>query len=1177
MLFVLMDIRNLQYKLFKLLAIAFNEALCKWKYIFFNSVAQIILDIGNKHRSDCLVNMLSTSASEGDAANPYSLIDKKFNIGDGQAVTSIMRAKLAREWTKLSDLEKSSLRSVRARRGIKCSVCGMLGVFRENCPKGCVSPFSTPDNSDSSSDGDDAAKKKKRSQEAKMVTQVKIAMNNKNKKIVTHDHDSDDDSDDHNKQKGQQQQTTIAVEEQSDSAHPAPIGLGVLWGDLGVEDKYRTEVGLPERSSEVSNASNIENSKKKKKDSASTGAHHEEIEYLRLYKNREQKRLARSDAKAHSFDFFTVAEEGYSRNLSEMTLHQIMRRLMRLLQGQLEKNTLELESVRDTSLLHPPLKAAGEHFYPKELADITEYRDYYYQKQKKADAQRKNYQHKGSLRPVDAMDGIFRAGKGEDDLYETNPRAGACMHSKIGWKDLLATNDALASSDPAMIKQVAAVEKLFAQQGQWVKNQNRSMVQLNDRFEHLIFVLKDEMEREHQRESRILMAGVSTQHNSGGSGGKGDNNNNSSGVNMEVSGAASTTREIQNAIRQKTKVEDIRTWVDRAEAVDRIILTLQQYDLVSGLDEVDFLLFCLNKWKKQCQVMVGKQQQQQRRGHGHGHRRPPVGGGTRARTRTLSTERTGINSSSGSGSDGDDDDDDDDGSCSRRSSPAKPPGSPAPALAANASTAGSGVGRGKGGVRKKKKTLATKGGGMAVAVGGINPYEATLSCLPDQPRVNNKKNKGRASTLHLSTVQREEAEKAQQRLQPSAMSNLIMQAVAMAGLQADGRSNIDPFADHGDAEKDEAATVTTVTGGSQKKQQQHKQLKSATAAASSSAAQLLLPMINEEGSITSQDMTGVPGGVSGSSGVPHGHQQLHHHQQQATITTMRRQESATGRGSSGMQRSNSVNSVTSRSSNYSHSTATGSLCCDAMTGGGFGHSNGIGSSNGNSSSNRANRSPKKPKLNPREQDQVDRRIAKESFRRAGLEKFIRSGTNDDIAYKCPALIPIPQAFTKGGSDADLHSYVGNQMVQKFRKSMVLSELGYTPQKMLPLYVRNTLFETNGTSPGGDQTNETMSKDSRYTHGFGRPFNRFEPPPEYLPKADRVEVKVHVLDKKKEEERLKELEIKSALRHTQRAEKQALKKERDEARVSGLNMSLARLVFGDGRGPKGHKVINHYYD
>jgi hypothetical protein len=46
--------------------------------------------------------------------------------------------------------------------------------------------------------------------------------------------------------------------------------------------------------------------------------------------------------------------------------------------------------------------------------------------------------------------------------------------------------------------------------------------------------------------------------------------------------------------------------------------------------------------------------------------------------------------------------------------------------------------------------------------------------------------------------------------------------------------------------------------------------------------------------------------------------------------------------------------------------------------------------------------------------------------------------------------------------------------------------------MLPLYVRNTLIEKNGTTPGGDQSAITMAVDRRYSHYLGRPLNRFEP-------------------------------------------------------------------------------------
>jgi hypothetical protein len=59
--------------------------------------------------------------------------------------------------------------------------------------------------------------------------------------------------------------------------------------------------------------------------------------------------------------------------------------------------------------------------------------------------------------------------------------------------------------------------------------------------------------------------------------------------------------------------------------------------------------------------------------------------------------------------------------------------------------------------------------------------------------------------------------------------------------------------------------------------------------------------------------------------------------------------------------------------------------------------------------------------------------------------------------------------------------------------MILSDIGYASQSMVPLYVRNTLMEKEGTSQHGDPTQEELSKDRRYSHYIGRPLIRFNPP------------------------------------------------------------------------------------
>lgn len=159
----------------------------------------------------------------------------------------------------------------------------------------------------------------------------------------------------------------------------------------------------------------------------------------------------------HSYDFFTNAEEGYSRDYSEMTLHQVLRRLIRLLQLEIAVNVHGLEATRDKNLLVPPQQKPPTNglFYPEELGKVKEYTDFFHKKALKNEAAKKNFMYKGAMRPADAMDVLFRGKAGDDlALYQTNKHAGACMHSKIGWKDTTATNDMLASSDPLMLQKV---------------------------------------------------------------------------------------------------------------------------------------------------------------------------------------------------------------------------------------------------------------------------------------------------------------------------------------------------------------------------------------------------------------------------------------------------------------------------------------------------------------------------------------------------------------------------------------------------------------------------------------------------------------------------------------------------------------------------------------------------
>jgi UDP-N-acetylglucosamine:LPS N-acetylglucosamine transferase len=51
------------------------------------------------------------------------------------------------------------------------------------------------------------------------------------------------------------------------------------------------------------------------------------------------------------YEFFANATEGYARSLDELTLQQLMRKVVRLLEEKIAKNTKKLESTYDETLL----------------------------------------------------------------------------------------------------------------------------------------------------------------------------------------------------------------------------------------------------------------------------------------------------------------------------------------------------------------------------------------------------------------------------------------------------------------------------------------------------------------------------------------------------------------------------------------------------------------------------------------------------------------------------------------------------------------------------------------------------------------------------------------------------------------------------------------------------------
>lgn len=178
---------------------------------------------------------------------------------------------------------------------------------------------------------------------------------------------------------------------------------------------------------------------------------------------------------------------------------------------------------------------------------------------------------------------------------------------------------------------------------------------------------------------------------------------------------------------------------------------------------------------------------------------------------------------------------------------------------------------------------------------------------------------------------------------------------------------------------------------------------------------------------------------------------------------------------------------------------------------------------------------------------------REKFINAGLKNNIRKGRQDDLAWAVPSLIPVPGAF-EGDDTQRLKSVTGAKIVDGLQGRMV-NDMGHTERKLLPLYVRNTLIELNGTSANGDQSQEVLSRDRRYSHYHGRPLIRFEPGKELIDSKDfkKKQGAGFGPNKKEAKDRLAPLRAER--------ERQATIKRIEEQRYQPMNRSLVRLVFG----------------
>ena len=149
---------------------------------------------------------------------------------------------------------------------------------------------------------------------------------------------------------------------------------------------------------------------------------------------------------------------------------------------------------------------------------------------------------------------------------KTDPKAGASMHSKIGWKSNLARNDQLAVSDPNALAKSEAVEKLFKDQGVRTEKQRKDMEFRNDRYEHLLQVIRWEMKEEHNREAKELE--------------------------QKAKGV------------KEGKAAQMEVWLERLNSIDEIMMLLKEYGIVGALDEADLLIYQVDKWAEEMKKHV---------------------------------------------------------------------------------------------------------------------------------------------------------------------------------------------------------------------------------------------------------------------------------------------------------------------------------------------------------------------------------------------------------------------------------------------------------------------------------------------------------------------------------------------------------------------------------------------
>lgn len=865
---------------------------------------------------------------------------------------------------------------------------------------------------------------------------------------------------------------------------PSPPGLGVMWGSIGfAAEEYESPQKIAEQ--------------KEKKGIVMKA----DLRPLRENSNEAKEDLRVSDYSIGGFEFFAHAEEGYNRTIPELSLHQVMRRLMRLLERDLIRNAEKLEHEYDVTLLHPPHEKDRDVFYTEAVGKIKKHKEYFIKKALKDErTARLAYKFQGGLRPDDQLDSLFRGksdGMQDLRLFKTDPKAGASMHSKIGWKSNLARNDQLAVSDPNALAKSEAVEKLFKDQGAWTEKQRKDMEFRNDRYEHLLQVIRWEMKEEHNREAKELE--------------------------QKAKGV------------KEGKAAQMEVWLERLNSIDEIMMLLKEYGIVGALDEADLLIYQVDKWAEEMKKHIPATQSRRGKKRTSGANddddgEHSVGGDIRGGAKGELGEGEGHHSNAFTSIA--------DAVQKEHQAEKAKGGGAAPDTADTTTTNKRGASRG--GAKKKKgeeggEMDGVKTVGNAMMSSGASPYYES-----DVAIERHKKLSKRLSYYWKKGLKPKEDPLSQRSVGSSSKS---MSASASGSL---GRAD--------SLDDDDETTRASGDGGFYEDDDEYGGDggdDDSLAYSDEGSAFQSPPRARAEKSHVS-DKTSVSFTRNGRVRIIPNSTPVMSKQKVSTKVVLNQEEYAKSEEAARLRKG--VKKELRRKYKNSKKSMPEDEILDLQD---EAHREAQTLKDVEKRKKLQGWKPRKwdivARVPPHEVDERKMKEMREKFINAGLKNNIRRGKQDDLAWAVPSLIPVPGAF-EGDDTQRLKSVTGAKIVEGLQGRMV-NDMGHTERKLLPLYVRNTLIELNGTSANGDQSQEVLSQDRRYSHYHGRPLVRFEPGKELVDSKDfkKKQGKGFGPNNKEKEDRLAPLR--------EEKERQATIKRLEEQRYKPMNRSLVRLVFG----------------